>query len=172
MIERKWSTDGEQKFYRPDPNKDGIELVGVSDTSINVTYNKYPDDEILDKFNVTNSHAFCDYYAIETFTGGEILKIYDQDLSAYPLPSLPPGSRLDPLNSGIGIYYPGAVIAKIYFLHDDVNVVHEWFKDLNPVKAPAVTKLTFFGLEYNLETLELTNLSQYDIFNDEEDLNG
>jgi hypothetical protein len=179
VIEKKWSTDGEQQFYRPDscidlpewiPRK-GIELIGVSEKSINVTYGKYPGKGILETFNVTTKHAFCDYYAIEVFDDYEILKIYDQDLSKYPLPSLPPGSRLDPLKSGIGVYYPDAIMAKIYFLHNDVNVVHEWFKDLNPVKAPSVTKLTYFGLEYNLKTLELTNISQYDIFNDEDHLN-
>lgn len=172
VIEKKWSTDGEQKFYRPKSNKDGIELIGISNESVNVTYDKYPDEEILAKYNVTKKHAFCDYYAIETFENHTILKIYDQDLSQYPLPSLPPGSRLDPLKSGIGIQYPNSNIAKIYFLHDDVNVVHEWFKNLNPVKAAAVTRLTYFGLEYNLETLQLTNISQYDIFNEEEELNG
>ena len=60
-------------------------------------------------------------------------------------------------------------VAKIYFLHDDVSVVHEWFKDMNPVIAAAVTRLTYFGLEYNLKTLLLTNLSQYDLY-EEEDL--
>lgn len=179
MIEKKWSTDGEQLFCRPESFSDlpewiprkGIELIGVSKKSINVTYDKYPSKDILATFGVTDNHAFCDYYAIEVYDDFEILKIYDKDLSKYPLPSLPPGSRLDPLKSGIGIYYPDRTMAKIYFLHDNVEVVQEWFKDLNPIKAPAVTKLTYFGLEYNLETLELTNISQYDIFNDEEHLN-
>jgi hypothetical protein len=53
-------------------------------------------------------------------------------------------------------------------LHDDVSVVHEWFKDMNPVIADAVTRLTYFGLEYNLKTLLLTNLSQYDLYEDED----
>ena len=167
MIEKKWSTDGEQKFYRPESNEDGIELIGVSEKSINVTYDKYPDHEILKAFNVTKRHTFCDYYAIEIFDDQKILKIYDQDLSQYPLPSLPPGSRLDPLKSGIGIQYPNNNKAKIYFLHDNVNVVHEWFKDLNPIKASAVTKLTYFGLEYDLKTLQCTNISQYDIYEEE-----
>ena len=168
MIEKKWSTDGEQEFYRPESNSEGIELIAESSKSSNVTYGKYPSKEILEQYGVVNKHAFCDYYAIELFKDHSILKIYDQDLSKYPLPSLPPGSRLDPLKSGIGVYYPGGSIAKIYFLHDDVNAVHDWFKDLNPVKAPAVTPLTYFGLEYNLETLVLMNISQYDIYEDED----
>ena len=177
MIEKKWSTDGEQEFYRPESfhnlpafvSKDSIELIGVSEKSINITYDKHPTKKILKVFNVTKKHAYCDYYAVEIFDDHQVLKIYDQDLSKYPLPSLPPGSRLDPLKSGIGIQYPNNDMAKIYFLHDNVSVVHEWFKDMNPVKAEAVTRLTYFGLEYNLKTLLLTNISQYDIY-EEEDL--
>ena len=175
MIEKKWSTDGEQKFYRPESftdlpkwiSKKGIELIGISEKSMNITYGKHPDKYILETFNVTNKHTFCDYYAIEIFNDYQVLKIYDQDLSKYPLPSLPPGSRLDPLKSGIGIHYPNNNIAKIYFLHDNVSIVHEWFKDLNPIKASAVTKLTYFGLEYDLKTLQCTNISQYDIYEEE-----
>ena len=118
-------------------------------------------------------YLFSTILKVEIYNEYDVLKIYDQDLSKYPLPSLPPGSRLDPLKSGIGIQYPNngvkSNIAKIYFLHDDVSIVHDWFKEMKPVTADPVTKLTYFGLEFDLETLLCTNLSQYDIY-EEEDL--
>ena len=75
LIENKWSTDGEQRFYRPESFNDlpafiskvGIELIGVSEKSINVTYDNHPTKKILKVFNVTKKHAYCDYYAIEIF---------------------------------------------------------------------------------------------------------
>ena len=83
MIEKKWSTDGEQSFYRPEEftdlppwiNKEKIELIGVSENSVNVTYNKYPDSKILAAFNVTKKHVYCDYYAIEIYDEYDILNI-------------------------------------------------------------------------------------------------
>lgn len=189
MIEEKVTTEGtRQEFFRPDKARgliesmgirakcpwitdEGIELIGVSDTSINITYDQHPDEDIRNRFNV-QPHAFCDYYAIE-FEDSPILKIYDQDLSKHPIPSLPPGSRLDPLKSGIGLYYTlerQLDKAKIYFLHNDVNLVHDHFADMDPIRKPAITNLTYFGLEFDTKTMQTLNLSQYTINDEGEDL--
>lgn len=179
MIETKWSTDGfNTQFFRPNEAKElyklkesrpwlsleNIELVGISEKSINVTYDGKPTDQILAIFGIIETHVYCDYYAIEFYHDGrDILKIYDQDLSNHPLPSLPKGARLDPLKSGIGIYNN---MAKIYFLHDDPKFVHEWWGSTNIPEQ--ISKLTYFGIEFNRETLEMTDLSQYSIYKDED----
>ena len=181
MIESKWSSKGEDTyFHRPDDFKDleslkndrpylsleNVELVGISDTSINITYNGVPSAAIRSVFGVDN-HVFCDYYALELCANGsEILKIYDQDLSKHPLPSLPVGARLDPLKSGIGIYYPDAKLAKIYFLHDNPELVHKWWGSKNP--PGQISRLTYFGVEFDRETLITTDISQYSIYKDED----
>lgn len=184
MIESKWSSSGEStKFFRQEEadgleylkqahpwiQTENIELIGVSDKSINVTYDTSPPDRILSIFGVTQKHVYCDYYAIEFYKSGkEILKIYDQDLSKHPLPALPPGARLDPLGSGIGIYYPDTVLpmAKIYFIHDDPAFVHKWWGSKNPPEQ--ISRLTYFGVEFDREGLITTDLSQYNIYKDED----
>ena len=111
--------------------------------------------------------SFVITYALELCAdGSEILKIYDQDLSNHPLPSLPVGARLDPLKSGIGIYYPNANLAKIYFLHDNPDLVHKWWGSKNPPKQ--ISRLTYFGVEFDRQTLITTDISQYSIYKDED----
>jgi hypothetical protein len=184
MIESKWSENGDDTvFYRLDETDgleylkaahpwlttENIELIGVSDKSINITYDARPDDKILALFGVTQNHVYCDYYAIEFYKNGkEVLKIYDQDLSKHPLPGLPPGARLDPLGSGIGIYYPEEELsmAKIYFLHDDPEFVHKWWGSKNYPEQ--ISRLTYFGIEFDRKTLLTTDISQYSIYKDED----
>lgn len=183
MIESKWTNKGySTEFHRPENFSDletlktnrpylsltNIELVGISDDSINITYNGVPSDTICTIFGVDiGSHTFCDYYALEIYAdGSEILKIYDQDLSKHPLPSLPKGARLDPLKSGIGIYYPDSRLAKIYFLHDNPETVHKWWGSKNPPEQ--ISRLTYFGVEFDRETLITTDISQYSIYKDED----
>ena len=183
MIESKWNPHGiETKFFRPDQaewlndlkesypwfSTKWIELVAVSENSINVTYDGPPPDNILALFGVTEKHIYCDYYAIEFYQDGkEVLKIYDQDLSKYPLPSLPEGSRLDPIYSGIGVYYPNPDIVKIYFLHDKPEVVYKWWGwQYNHPKK--ISNLTYFGVEFNRNTMEVLDISQYSIYKDED----
>lgn len=182
MIEQKWSSNGDDtSFYRQEDADDleylkaahpwlsteNVELIGVSNRSINITYSCEPDHRILAVFGVTQKHVYCDYYAIEFYKNGDsALKIYDQDLSKHPLPGLPTGARLDPLGSGIGIYYPNSRLAKIYFLHDDADFVHRWWGSKNPPKQ--MSKLTYFGIEFDRETLITTDISQYSIYKDED----
>ena len=184
MIESKWSSGGDDThFYRQEDADDlkylkaahpwlsteNIELIGVSNRSINITYDCKPDDHTLAIFGVTQKHVYCDYYAVEFYKNGkEVLKIYDQDLSKHPLPGLPPGARLDPLGSGIGIYYPEQELsmAKIYFIHDNPEFVHKWWGSKNPPEK--ISRLTYFGVEFNRESLMTTDLSQYSIYKDED----
>ena len=184
MIESKWSANGDDtSFFRQEEaegleylksahpwlSTENIELIGVSTRSINITYNSKPDPKTLALFGVIDDHVYCDYYAIEFYNNGkEILKIYDQDLSKHPLPGLPPGARLDPLKSGIGIYYPEQALsmAKIYFIHDNPEFVHKWWGSKNPPKQ--ISRLTYFGVEFNRESLMTTDLSQYSIYKDED----
>jgi len=187
MIETKYSSDGANEVFVdangnaaleykamvlavwPNTNFDGLQMISydVNKQKVNLTFDVYPSEEIKQEFAVENYHVFCDYYAVECFLDKQqrVLKVYDQNLPRHPLPSLPPGSRIDILKSGVGVYYGDNVnhLRKIYFLHNNVEWVRKWFAELNaPIVKPRY-KYTIFGLEYNINTLNPTHISQYDI---------
>lgn len=187
MIENKISSDGANEIFVdvgsdtalkykamvlevwPETNFEGLHMLSwdPDKDKINLTYEVYPPDQIKKEFNVKDYHVYCDYYAIEFYLNKKIkiLKIYDQNLQQHPLPSLPPGSRIDVLKSGIGVYYGPSVnnLRKIYFFHNNIEWIRTWFKDLTIPFVTPKYKFTIFGLEFDVNTLEAKHISQYDI---------
>lgn len=187
MIEQKISSDGANEVFIsasdikaleykamvlnvwPNTNFQGLQMISYdkNKNKINLTFDVYPSEEIKKEFAVADYHQYCDYHAVECLLDNQqrILKIYDQNLQQHPLPALPPGSRIDVLKSGIGVYYGEGVthLRKIYFLHNNIDWVRKWFKDLSmPVVQPKY-EYTIFGLEFNVETLQSNHISQYNI---------
>lgn len=187
MIETKYSSDGANEVFIdandpkaltykamvlsvwPNTNLQGLQMISYDKTKnkINLTFDVYPSEDIKDEFKVKINHSYCDYYAIDNFLDLQlrVLKVYDQNLPMHPIPSLPPGSRIDILKSGVGVYYGRNVedYRKIYFLHDNIGLVRQWFTNLKmPIIQPKY-KYTIFGLEYNVKNLQLHHISQYDI---------
>ena len=187
MIETKISSDGANEIFVdansdsaleykamvlavwPDFDFQGLHMISYdpSKEKINLTYEVYPSEDIIQEFGVKDYHIFCDYYAIECFIKKEtrVLKVYDQNLQQHPLPALPPGSRIDVIKSGIGVYYGEGVehLRKIYFFHDNIEWIRTWFKDLTIPFITPKYKFTIFGLEFDVNTLEAKHISQYDI---------
>jgi hypothetical protein len=187
MIENKISSDGANEIFVdvssdtalkykamvlevwPETNFEGLHMLSwdPNKDKINLTYEVHPSDQIKKEFDVKDHHIYCDYYAIEFYLNKKIkiLKIYDQNLQQHPLPSLPPGSRIDVLKSGIGVYYGPNVnnLRKIYFFHNNVEWIRTWFKDLTIPFVTPKYKFTIFGLEFDVNTLEAKHISQYDI---------
>ena len=187
MIEEKISSDGANEIFIsaldpqaleykamvlavwPNTNVRGLQMLiyDKKKQKINLTFDTYPDEEVKKEFAVQSNHMFCDYYAIECLLDKrlKVLKIYDQNLQQHPLPSLPPGSRIDNLKSGVGVYYGEGVrhLRKVYFLHNNIEWVRKWFADLSMPLIEPKYEYTIFGLEYNIDTLKATHISQYNI---------
>ena len=187
MIETKISSDGANEVFIkasdpqalqyksmvlavwPNTNLQGLQMISFDATKnkVNLTFDVYPSDEIKNEFAVADYHQFCDYYAVECYLDLQwrVLKIYDQNLPMHPLPSLPAGSRIDILKSGVGVYYGRNVedYRKVYFLHNDVDYVKEFFSDLSLPIIKKQYKYAIFGLEYNVKTMNIHHISYYDI---------
>ena len=180
IVEQKMSTDGDTDFLSV---KDGmphvmkmkethpwlslgnIEMIFVKGNKMGITYGKHPEKAILELFKVKD-HSFCDYYAVDFIDKKPILKVYDQNFASHPLPPLPAGCRLDPLRSGIGVYYSQEFQynnRKLYFLHGHPPMVYEYYKHLDPeIRIWPTETLVYFAIEYDITTGKVASLSQYD----------
>lgn len=161
IIEEKITSEGyNEQFYRP---KDASLLINsltsqhlwlptqnISMVSrvtelnkTNITYDSIPPKLLTILFGVNCNHVLCDYYAVEFINDKITLKIYDRNLINHPLPILPKGSRVDSYNSGVGVLYDiykGITsVRKIYYILDN----------------------KFYGLEYDVNTLEQLSISEY-----------
>ena len=180
IVEEKTSTAGNEEFIslkdgmpyvmkmkeiHPWLSLGNIEMIFVKGNKIGITYGKHPEKAILEIFNV-NDHSFCDYYAVDFVDKKPILKVYDQNFASHPLPPLPAGCRLDPLRSGIGVYYSEEHKynnRKLYFLHGHPPMVYDYYKHLNPeIKIWPEKSLVYFAIEYDITTGKVASLSQYD----------